>query len=193
MPWKESSVMEERLRFVARLAGRGGDDRGLPGVRDLPQDRLQDFRPLQGARAGGAERPLPAAGPLRQPAAAADREPDRRAQAREAALGRPQDPRAAGPPARRRCQGSRQEHHPCGARSPRPGQARRQAAPPRARHAAVAGRRPNDLWCADFKGEFKLGNGQYCYPLTVTDHASRFLLLCEALESTREDTGFHRL
>src|SRR5690349_10119040 len=55
---------------------------------------------------------------------------------------------------------------------------------------------PNDLWCADFKGEFKLGNGQYCYPLTVTDHASRFLLLCEALESTREDlaiTAFEQL
>jgi transposase InsO family protein len=54
----------------------------------------------------------------------------------------------------------------------------------------------NDLWCADFKGEFKLGNGQYCYPLTVTDHASRFLLLCEALESTREDpaiTAFEQL
>ena len=41
---------------------------------------------------------------------------------------------------------------------------------------------PNELWGADFKGEFKLGNGRYCYPLTVTDHASRFLLLCEALE-----------
>jgi transposase InsO family protein len=52
-----------------------------------------------------------------------------------------------------------------------------------------AGMAPNDLWCADFKGEFKLGNGHYCYPLTVTDHASRFLLLCEALESTREDTA----
>src|SRR5918994_6320996 len=49
------------------------------------------------------------------------------------------------------------------------------------------GAAPNDLWSTDFKGEFKLGNGQYCYPLTVTDHASRFLLLCEALESTRED------
>ena len=45
---------------------------------------------------------------------------------------------------------------------------------------------PNDLWCVDFKGEFKLGNGRYCYPLTVSDQASRFLLLCEALESTRE-------
>lgn len=58
------------------------------------------------------------------------------------------------------------------------------------------GAAPNDLWCADFKGEFKLGNGHYCYPLTVTDHASRFLLLCEALESTREDlaiTAFEQL
>ena len=51
------------------------------------------------------------------------------------------------------------------------------------------GAEPNALWCADFKGEFKLGNGHYCYPLTVTDHASRCLLLCEALESTREDTA----
>ncbi len=58
------------------------------------------------------------------------------------------------------------------------------------------GARPNDLWCPDFKGEFKLGNGRYGYPLTVTDHASRFLLLCEALNSTREDlaiTAFERL
>ena len=64
----------------------------------------------------------------------------------------------------------------------------------RVRHRATgttlsAGAAPNDLWCADFKGEFKLGNAQYCYPLTVTDHASRYLLMCEALESTREDTA----
>jgi transposase InsO family protein len=71
----------------------------------------------------------------------------------------------------------------------------------RTRHRAAGtplstGIAPNELWCADYKGEFKLGNGQYCYPLTVTDHASRFLLLCEALESTREDlavTAFERL
>ncbi len=64
----------------------------------------------------------------------------------------------------------------------------------RRRHRATgtqlcAGTAPNDLWCADFKGEFKLGNGRYCYPLTVSDYASRFLLLCEALESTREETA----
>ncbi|MEO0799072.1 MAG: IS481 family transposase [Pseudomonadota bacterium] len=46
--------------------------------------------------------------------------------------------------------------------------------------------RPNALWCADFKGEFKLGNRQYCYPLTVTDQASRFILMCEAMQSTKE-------
>ena len=45
---------------------------------------------------------------------------------------------------------------------------------------------PNALWCVDFKGEFRLGNQAYCYPLTVTDHASRFILACEALEGTRE-------
>jgi transposase InsO family protein len=59
-----------------------------------------------------------------------------------------------------------------------------------------AGLMPNDLWCADYKGEFQLGNKAYCYPLTVTDHASRYLLLCEALESTREElafTAFERL
>jgi transposase InsO family protein len=73
------------------------------------------------------------------------------------------------------------------------------ARPPRNRARGTAlsqGAAPNDLWCADFKGEFKLGNGRYCYPLTVTDHASRFVLLCEALESTREDlaiTAFERL
>lgn len=37
-----------------------------------------------------------------------------------------------------------------------------------------------------FKGEFKTGDGRYCYPLTVTDQASRMILLCEALESTKE-------
>jgi transposase InsO family protein len=51
------------------------------------------------------------------------------------------------------------------------------------------GEEPNDLWCVDFKGEFKLGDGRYCYPLTVTDHASRYLLLCEALESVKENSA----
>ena len=43
---------------------------------------------------------------------------------------------------------------------------------------------PNDTWCADFKGEFKTRDGVYCYPLTVTDGYSRYLLGCQALHST---------
>lgn len=42
---------------------------------------------------------------------------------------------------------------------------------------------PNDIWCCDFKGQFKMGNGKYCYPLTITDHKSRFLLACQSLPS----------
>jgi putative transposase len=55
---------------------------------------------------------------------------------------------------------------------------------------------PNALWCADYKGEFMLGNRQYCYPLTVTDFASRYLLRCEALSSTQSKfavTTFERV
>lgn len=46
---------------------------------------------------------------------------------------------------------------------------------------------PNAIWTVDFKGEFKMGNGRYCYPLTVQDGFSRFLLACKALHSTRTD------
>ncbi|MGH9660949.1 MAG: integrase core domain-containing protein [Bryobacteraceae bacterium] len=35
---------------------------------------------------------------------------------------------------------------------------------------------PNAVWTADFKGQFRTGNGVYCYPLTIQDGASRFLL-----------------
>lgn len=44
---------------------------------------------------------------------------------------------------------------------------------------------PNQLWCADFKGQFRLKNGKYCYPLTITDAYSRYILACEAHESTK--------
>jgi len=49
---------------------------------------------------------------------------------------------------------------------------------------------PNALWCADYKGEFRLGNRQYCYPLTITDFASRYLLACEALATTQATFAF---
>jgi transposase InsO family protein len=49
---------------------------------------------------------------------------------------------------------------------------------------------PNDLWCADYKGEFMLADRRYCFPLTVTDAASRYLLGCEALASTNSQDAF---
>lgn len=66
--------------------------------------------------------------------------------------------------------------------------------PQRHRARGLAGRRldstltipaaPNDVWTTDFKGEFRLARGPYCYPLTVLDAKSRFLLGCTALCST---------
>src|SRR5258705_13569035 len=47
----------------------------------------------------------------------------------------------------------------------------------------------NDLWTADFKGEFKTGNGSYCYPLTIADQHTRFLLTCHGLLSTQTVTA----
>ena len=46
---------------------------------------------------------------------------------------------------------------------------------------------PNDLWCADYKGQFKTGDGRYCYPLTVTDDFSRYLIGCQGLLDTSVD------
>lgn len=58
---------------------------------------------------------------------------------------------------------------------------RRIRAAPRTRPFAHC-REPNDVWCVDFKGHFPMGNGRMCYPLTVMDGASRYLLAC---------VGFH--
>jgi transposase InsO family protein len=65
----------------------------------------------------------------------------------------------------------------------------------RRRHKAqgtplAAAHQPNGLWCADFKGEFMLGNRQYCYPLTITDYRSRYLIACDGLSSTRSEFAF---
>jgi len=49
---------------------------------------------------------------------------------------------------------------------------------------------PNELWCADYKGEFMLSDRRYCYPLTITDFASRYLITCDALSTTKETYAF---
>jgi len=44
---------------------------------------------------------------------------------------------------------------------------------------------PNDLWTVDFKGQFRTRDGVYCYPLTLADQHTRFLLACRGLPSTK--------
>ncbi len=46
----------------------------------------------------------------------------------------------------------------------------------------TSGHYSNQVWCADFKGHFKTGNRDRCNPLTISDHASRYLLCCRHLD-----------
>lgn len=190
MPWKESSAMEERLRFVARLL----DGEPMTDMcREFGISRKTGYKIFDRYREHGLEA---LSDRSRRPVRYANQLPQQ-VESMIVSL-------------------KRDKPH-WGARKIRELLVRRLAGDVRVpakstihavldRHGLVKrmgrkrnrangtplsqGSAPNDLWCADFKGEFRLGNRQYCYPLTVTDHASRFLLLCEALESVREDTAF---
>jgi putative transposase len=59
---------------------------------------------------------------------------------------------------------------------------RRRVYPPRMPSELAETTRPNDTWCVDFKGHFVLGDKTRCYPLTLTDQVSRYLLKCESVE-----------
>ena len=186
MPWKECSVTQERLRFVARLL----DGEGMSEVcRDFGISRKTGYKIFNRYRDQGLEALTDRS---RRPVRYANQLPDR---------------------VERLIVDLKRDKPHWGARKIRELLVRKLAGdvrlPARStvhavldRHGLVnrarirrnrangtplsAGANPNDLWCADFKGEFKLGNGRYCYPLTVSDHAARYLLLCEAFESTRE-------
>jgi transposase InsO family protein len=196
MPWRASSVMEERLRFVARLL----DGEPMTAVcRDFGVSRKTGYKIFDRYKEHGLEalsdrsrRPVRYANQLPQQVESLivrlkGEKPHWGARKIRELLVR----RLAGDvrvPAKSTIHAVLDRH----------GLVKRAGKPRNRAHGTPLsdGLAPNDLWCADFKGEFKLGNGRYCYPLTVTDHASRFLLLCEALESTREDlavTAFERL
>ena len=66
--------------------------------------------------------------------------------------------------------------------------ARREPASPAPLGAMIA---PNDVWTTDFKGEFRTGDGVYCYPLTVRDGCSRYVLRCDALATRRATPTQH--
>jgi transposase InsO family protein len=186
MPWKECSVTQERLRFVARLL----DGEGMSEVcRDFGISRKTGYKIFNRYRDQGLEALTDRS---RRPVRYANQLPDQ---------------------VERLIVDLKRDKPHWGARKIRELLVRKLAGDVRLpakstvhavldRHGLVkrarmrknrangtplsAGANPNDLWCTDFKGEFKLGNGRYCYPLTVSDHAARYLLLCEAFESTRE-------
>jgi transposase InsO family protein len=196
MPWRECSVMEERLRFVARLL----DGEAMTDVcRDFGISRKTGYKIYNRYKESGL---AALSDRSRRPVRYANQLPPQI----ESLIVR-----------------LKQEKPHWGARKIRELLLRRLASHVRVpakstihavldRHDLVGrlpkrrsrangtplsqGAAPNDLWCADYKGEFQLGNRSWCYPLTVTDHASRFLLLCEAMETTREEvalTAFERL
>lgn len=61
----------------------------------------------------------------------------------------------------------------------------RRAWPSGLRQATV----PNEIWCIDYKGQFRLGDRSLCYPLTITDQVSRYILGCEAMAAIREEAA----
>ena len=61
---------------------------------------------------------------------------------------------------------------------------KRHKVPPQSQPLAHA-RRPNDVWSGDFKGQFVMGDGRTCYPLTITDNCSRLLISCQGLYGPR--------
>jgi putative transposase len=63
-------------------------------------------------------------------------------------------------------------------------------------HPTTVAHAPNELWATDFKGEFRTGDGTYCFPLTVSDLHSRYLVGCRGLRSIKTDgvkKSFERL
>ena len=196
MPWKESSVMDERMRFVIRLK----DGESMASLcREFGISRKTGYKIFERYEECGVEgltdrnrRPFRYANQLPEQVEAAivaakrDKPHWGAKKIRERLLLKL--PHAIKVPATSTIHAVLDRH-----------QLVNRATPPRTRAQGTAlsdGLNPNDLWCADYKGEFQLGDKRYCYPLTVTDHASRMLLLCEALESTREELAliaFERL
>jgi putative transposase len=48
---------------------------------------------------------------------------------------------------------------------------------------------PNEVWCIDYKGQFRLGDSSYCYPLTITDKFSRFIIGCEGMGAISDEAA----
>jgi transposase InsO family protein len=69
--------------------------------------------------------------------------------------------------------------------TPRAKRQRYQPQPSTLREAAA----PNDVWCIDYKGHFRVGDRTYCYPLTLTDQCGRFILGCEGMAAISDEAA----
>jgi len=188
MPWKECSVMDERVRFVGRLL----DGEAMSEVcRDFGISRKTGYKIFNRYRQEGLEALTDRS---RRPVRYANQLPDQIERLIvETKKGKPHwGARKIRELLVRRLAGdvripARSTVHAVLDRHGLVSRARKRRAANKAMGTILSqASHPNDLWCADFKGEFKTGDGRYCYPLTVTDQASRMILCCEALESTRE-------
>ena len=180
--------MDERLRFIARLLD--GEKMAVL-CREFGISRktgYKIFKRYNEMRSGRADRPLPPAVPPGEQAALPDREVDRALEAGQPSWGAPKIREKLARHIRMSHAGD--QHGACGTGSARPGQAQ-MGRRNRAKGTALSlPGQPNDLWCADYKGEFMLADRRYCYPLTITDFASRYLFACEALSTTKEAYAF---
>ena len=196
MPWKESSVSDERMRFVIRLK----DGESMASLcREFGISRKTGYKIYERYEECGLEglsdrtrRPVRYANQLPEQIEAAILAAKREKphwgarKIRERLLRRL--PHGVKVPASSTIHAVLDRHDLVA--HPRRSRTRAEGTP------LSEGLSPNDLWCTDYKGEFMLADRRYCYPLTVTDHASRYLLLCEAMESNAEKfalTAFERL
>lgn len=188
MPWRKCSVMEERLRFVARLL----EGEGMSDVcRQFGISRKTGYKIWDRYRQEGLDALCDRS---RRPVRYANQLPEQMERTIvETKRGKPHwGARKIRELLVRKLAGdvripARSTVHAVLDRHGLVSQARKRRRANKAEGTVLSqAAAPNDLWCADFKGEFKTGNGRYCYPLTVTDQASRYLLLVEALEATKE-------
>ena len=189
MPWNECKPMDERLRFIARLLE---GEKMAPLCREFGISRVTGYKIYNRYRDSGLDG-------LNDRSRAPYRQANRLPYQVEKTI-----------------LGIKKEHPSWGARKIRDKLLRQYSMikPPavstvhavldrnglvkrrkRKRHKArgtalIGADAPNGLWCADYKGEFMLGNREYCYPLTISDYRSRYLLACEGVASTKSDFAF---
>jgi transposase InsO family protein len=183
VPWKETRVVDERIRFInALLENPRGNFKRLCegfGINRSTGYKLVERYERDGAAGLDSRRPVPLSCPHRTPDEIADlivalrkKYPfDGPKKLREQLV--QQHPDLTIPAASTIGDILKRSG------LVRPRRARLRVPPSSSPLGAAA--EPNDIWCADFKGHFAVGDGTRCYPLTITDACSRYLLKCEAL------------